>query len=203
MAYRSSSSPSFAPTVVGLVLVGIFAAAVGLAQVVDLPTLPSLRDGVRATGDKALRRSPPTLISVPSLGVRAQVVEVGEAEDGRIATPQENPAETTGWYALGPSPGEPGTSVIVGHVDTRDHPAVFHNLPEIRPGKFIEIKRRDGKIVTFRVDSVETFPKDKFPADRIFAKSDTPRLALVTCGGRWVGGDAGYADNVIVFATRA
>jgi hypothetical protein len=27
-----------------------------------------------------------------------------------------------------------------------------------------------------------------------------PRLALVTCGGNWVGGETGYADNVIVFA---
>jgi hypothetical protein len=32
---------------------------------------------------------------------------------------------------------------------------------------------------------------------------DVPRLALVTCGGEWLGGETGYADNVIVFAHLA
>jgi hypothetical protein len=27
-------------------------------------------------------------------------------------------------------------------------------------------------------------------------------LVLVTCGGDWVGGETGYADNVVVFARR-
>ena len=55
-------------------------------------------------------------------------------------------------------------------------------------------------MATFTVESVERFPKTSFPADRVFDAADGARLALVTCGGEWVGGDTGYADNVIVFA---
>ena len=51
------------------------------------------------------------------------------------------------------------------------------------------------------MDSVERFPKIAFPADRVYGATDRSRLVLVTCGGAWVGGHVGYADNVIVFAT--
>ncbi|MBX6749610.1 MAG: class F sortase [Micromonosporaceae bacterium] len=159
-------------------------------------------DWPRSDG-KVMVPSKPTRLSISSLGVRADVVEVGKADDGSIAPPVEDPTRTVGWYGLGPTPGEPGTAVIVGHVDTDSRPGVFHNLRDIRAGKLIEVARKDRRIATFRVDSVEEFPKDKFPADRVLVHSDVPRLALVTCGGEWVGGDTGYADNIIVFAHLA
>ena len=143
----------------------------------------------------------PTRISIPSLGVRANVIKVGRAADGSIATPPGDPVEATGWYRLGPTPGELGTAVIVGHVDTDSQPAVFHRLPELRKGELIEVNREDDRVATFTVESVETFPKTSFPAGRVFDSTDRARLVLVTCGGTWVGGDIGYSDNVIVFAT--
>lgn len=189
------------PLVAGLVLVGVFATAVGLGQVLGLP-LPSLPfTGQRASS--AMDPSEPTRISIPSLGVRADVVEVGTTEYGSIAAPVEDPAGTAGWYRLGPSPGEPGTAIIVGHVDIADRAAVFHRLHDIKPGKVIEVRREDRRVATFTVESVESFPKTAFPTDRIFGDVGTPRLALVTCGGAWVGGDVGYVDNVIVFARLA
>jgi hypothetical protein len=92
---------------------------------------------------------------------------------------------------------------MVGHVDTADRAAVFHNLHEIQAGKLIEVSRKDRRVATFKVDSVESFPKASFPADRLLVHDDVPRLALVTCGGEWIGGETGYADNVIVFAHLA
>ena len=152
---------------------------------------------------EGLSPSTPTRISIPSLGVQAKVIEVGRAADGSIATPATDPAEATGWYRLGPTPGEVGTAIIVGHVDTDSQPAVFHRLPELRTGNLIEVNREDHGLATFMVESVETFPKTSFPADRVFDSTGRARLVLVTCGGTWVGGDIGYSDNVIVFATLA
>jgi hypothetical protein len=86
-------------------------------------------------------------------------------------------------------------------VDTETKPAVFHKLSELRQGKLIEVKREDRRVATFTVQSVETYPKNAFPAEKVFQIGDKPRLVLVTCGGTWVGGDTGYADNVVVFAT--
>jgi hypothetical protein len=192
---------SSVPLVVCLLLVGVFGIAVGLGQHLGMP-MPSWPQ-VGPDRETGMRPSQPTRISIPTLGVRANVVEVGRADDGSIAAPVEDPVRTAGWYGLGPTPGEPGTAVIVGHVDTASRPAVFRRLGEIEAGKIIEVIRKDRKVATFTVESVETFPKTSFPADRVFAESDTPRLVLVTCGGTWLGGPIGYADNVIVFARLA
>jgi Sortase domain len=188
------------PLVAGLLLAGVFATAIGLGQSVGLPRLPSFS---HPDSDPGMKPSQPVRISIPTLGVRANVVEVGRADDGSIATPVEDPAGTAGWYGLGPTPGETGTAVIVGHVDTASRPAVFQRLGELKAGKVIEVSRKDRKVATFKVESVERFPKTSFPADRVFDAADGARLALVTCGGEWVGGDTGYADNVIVFARAA
>lgn len=193
------------PLVAALMLVGVSCTGFGLGQIFGLPSLPGLSSPGDDHHDSAEGLSPsiPTRISIPSLGVRAKVIKVGRAADGSIATPATDPAEATGWYRFGPTPGELGTAVIVGHVDTDSQPAVFHRLSELRKGKLIEVDREDHRVATFTVESVETFPKTAFPADRVFASPDRARLALVTCGGAWVGGHIGYSDNVIVFATLA
>jgi hypothetical protein len=186
------------PLVASLVLVALFAGALGLGQVLGLPTPWSVHWPHGAT---ALHRSPPTRISIPTIGVRAPVVGVGAAADGSIGTPALDKPDETGWYRLGPTPGERGTAVIVGHVDSADRPAVFAKLATLRPGKTIEVVREDRRTATFRVDRVQQAPKTAFPADQVFDDTDKARLVLVTCGGSWVGGNVGYADNVIVYAT--
>jgi len=203
MRANSSGPRSVLPLIAVLMMVGLFCAGVGLGQLFGLPSLTSLSSFWGRGSAEGLNASTPTRISIPSLGVRAKVIEVGRAADGSIATPATDPAEATGWYRLGPTPGELGTAVIVGHIDTDSQPAVFHKLPELRKGKLIEVNREDRRVATFTVESVETFPKTSFPTDRVFEETDRPRLVLVTCGGTWVGGDIGYSDNVIVFATLA
>lgn len=197
---RAKGAPrSLAPLVVVLILVGTFGAAIGVAQITDL-SLPGF-DGFNWR-DGGGHRSAPTRISIPAADVAARVVEVGRADDGSIDTPRGDPVRTTGWYGFGPSPGDPGTAVIVGHVDTKKRPAVFQRLHDLRAGARIEVTRRDRVTAAFTVDSIERYPKTAFPANKVFAPTPRPRLALVTCGGAWLGGSVGYADNVIVFATQ-
>jgi hypothetical protein len=194
---RSSAPSSVLPLVAGLVLVALFAGALGVGQMLGLPTPWSMH----WTHDGAMHHSVPTRISIPALGVQATVVGVGRAPDGSIATPSTDTPDEAGWYRLGPTPGELGTAVIVGHVDSADRPAVFAKLGTLTKGRTIDVSREDRRTATFRVDSIERTPKTAFPADKVFASSDRPRLVLVTCGGSWVGGAVGYADNVIVYAT--
>jgi hypothetical protein len=198
MVYRTQRPRSKLPFVAVVLLLAAFCAGLGLGQ---LPGLPGLRDLIG--GLEARDRSLPTLIAIPSLGVRAKVVEVLTADDGSIATPKGDPVRTTGWYGLGPTPGEAGTAVIVGHVDTDTEPAVFARLGQARQGAVVEVSRRDSGTVQFTIDAVRSYPKTAFPADEVFAKAGRPRLVLVTCGGEWVGGDIGYAENLIAFATLA
>jgi hypothetical protein len=186
------------PLVAGLVLVALFAGAVGLGQMLGLPTPWNIH---WPHNGSILQRSVPTGISIVALDLRAPVVSVGQAPDGSIAAPDLDTPDETGWYRLGPSPGERGTAVIVGHVDSADRPAVFARLGGLARGKTIDVNREDRQTATFRVDSVERSPKTSFPADKVFASTDESHLVLVTCGGAWVGGTLGYADNVIVYAT--
>ncbi|GAA1801994.1 class F sortase [Luedemannella flava] len=191
--------------IVALVLcvVGLFALGIGAGQLTGLPTLSHLWAAhARADADRLHRPSAPSVLLIPEIGVRAEVVPVGLASDGSIAPPRDPRGAAVGWYERGPTPGQSGAAVLVGHVDTRDAPAVFHRLGELRRGELIQVHRRDRHTAAFRVDSVETFPKTAFPVKRIFGDASEARLVLVTCGGRWVGGETGYADNVVVFARR-
>lgn len=181
---------------------GIFATGLGLGHLADyLPSLSGLGSS-GMTGVAAVSSpSEPVRVAIPTIGVRAPVRPVGLAEDGSIAAPPLDRPQETGWYDLGPTPGQDGPAIIVGHVDSRSGPAVFERLHTLRPGDLVEVTRRDKRVAVFRVDSVEQFDKDNLPAAKVYGDFSQPVLRLITCGGRWEGGATGYADNVVVFAS--
>ncbi|MCM0677251.1 class F sortase [Micromonospora phytophila] len=199
----SGRSPWSVPLAVVLVLVGVFATGAGLCRTVGPFDWAAGGGEARpARGESGrLAASRPVRLSVPTIKVSANVAPVGQARDGSIAVPPLERAQETGWYDRGPTPGEPGPAVIVGHVDTKSGPSVFYDLHKLRPGDTVEVTRADHSVVVFTVDSVEHFPKDQLPAERIYGDEGPPGLRLITCGGDWLGGRAGYADNVIAFAT--
>jgi hypothetical protein len=195
------------PLAVVLVLVGLFATGAGLGRATG-PLSWDWFDGWFGDDSPArafpvLDPSPPIRIRIPSIDVRAPVHRVGLADDGSIAVPPVERHNEAGWFDGGPAPGQFGPAIIVGHVDSRTGPSVFHDLPKLRKGATIEVTRRDRRVVTFTVASVERFGKDRLPADRVYGDYRRPGLRLITCGGRWQGSGRGYADNVIVFATVA
>ncbi len=186
-----------------LVLVGLFGAGAGLGQLAGAPSLPSfgLAHG-KAAGPAAhaLSRSTPTKIRIQSIDVSAPVMSVGLAPDGTINTPPLDNANVTGWYQGGPSPGQMGPAVIVGHVDGPNGESVFYKLGKMRPGDKIQVYLANHRVAMFSVYSVEVFGKDKLPGDRVFHDYTRPGLRLISCGGTWVGGSTGYSDNIVVFA---
>ncbi|MFJ8234046.1 class F sortase [Streptomyces sp. NPDC094448] len=146
-----------------------------------------------------LPHSPPRRIVVPSLRIDAPVRGVGLTSDRSVAPPPVGEANLAGWYTGSVSPGERGTAVVVGHVDTETGPAVFHPLARLGPGDRIEVAREDGRTAVFTVYGVESLPRDGFPAGRVYRDAPRPELRLITCGGRWSPG-SGYQENVVVFA---
>jgi hypothetical protein len=187
-----------------LVLIGIFVSGLGLHQVTGANVLPSWLDaGSRPPPRKfpVLKASTPVGIKIPSIRLEAVVHNVGMAPDGTIAVPGPDRADEAGWYDQSPTPGQFGPAVLVGHVDTRNAPAVFHDLNKLRPGSKVEISREDRSVAIFEVNKVERFDKSQLPVQRVYGDFSRPVLRLITCGGAWVGGQTGYADNVIVFAS--
>jgi len=189
------------PVSVFLVLTGLFVTGAGLGLASGPISWPSLGWPDRAEAAQALAASPPTKIRIPAIEVRAPVRRVGLAADGSIGVPPVERHNETGWFEHGPAPGQLGPAIIVGHVDSRAGPSVFHDLPRLRRGARIEVTRADRRVAVFEVTSVEHFNKARLPGDRVYGGYDRPGLRLITCGGRWLGPRQGYADNVIVFAT--
>jgi hypothetical protein len=189
------------PLAVALVLLGVFATGAGLGMSTQLPW-PSWLGGPRPPEGPfpVLQPSPPVRIAIPAIEVLAPVHEVGLAGDGSIAVPPLDRHNEAGWFDRGPTPGQFGPAIIVGHADTRTGPSIFHDLDRLQPGSRIEVTRRDRTVAVFEVTSVERFGKVKLPPDRVYGDYTRPGLRLITCGGRWLGGGAGYADNIVVFA---
>ncbi|WP_228544110.1 MULTISPECIES: class F sortase [unclassified Micromonospora] len=182
----------------------LIVAMLGVERVTGLSVLPDrFVAGLRPPPKRfpVLSGSPPTQIAISRIDVRAPVHQVGIAPDGSIDVPATARAQEAGWYDQGPTPGQYGPAVIVGHVDTTTGPAVFHGLRELRDGDEIEVTRADRKVAVFTVDEVRRYGKERLPVDEIFGDFSRPNLRLITCGGRWVGGGTGYADNVVVYAT--
>ncbi|WP_245718908.1 class F sortase [Micromonospora rhizosphaerae] len=150
-----------------------------------------------------LPRSQPLRITIPRIGVRAEIVPVATDSDGALEVPPLDRAELAGWYRRGPTPGEAGNAVLVGHVDTQDGPAAFFDLGRLRPGDTIRVTRADGRVARFTVDDVGAYPKERFPTERVYGGGPEARLRLITCGGRFNPRTGNYPDNIVVFATAA
>ncbi|MDG4831414.1 class F sortase [Solwaraspora sp. WMMD1047] len=201
---RSEGRPSWTgPLAVVLVLIGVFATGAGLGHSAGLSWPSFLGGGSKEPPREfpVLEPSRPIRVAIPSIEVTAPVHRVGLADDGSIAVPALDKHNETGWYDRGPTPGQFGPAIIVGHADTRTGPSVFHDLVKLRPGAKIEVTRQDRSVAIFEVNSVEHFDKAALPDERVYADYSRPLLRLITCGGEWRGGSVGYADNIIAFAS--
>lgn len=181
-----------------LLIVGLFTMGLAASQLTGPLHLP-WRGGPEA--GQAGGGEGPTRILIPALAVDAPIEPVDLDAAGGIGSPPLERAHEAGWYRQGPAPGEPGAAIIVGHVDNQHGPAVFYDIPTLQAGQQIEVTRADGQQATFEVTQVRSYPKTNLPPAQVYGDFSTAELRLITCGGRWVGGDTGYEDNVIVFAT--
>lgn len=138
-------------------------------------------------------------LSIPAIVIEAPIIGLGLDKKGKLGAPPLNRPKVTGWYKDGPSPGEAGTALIVGHRDTRTGPAIFLNLNALRRGDAVKVLRADHRTAMFSVDSVKTYKKNEFPDDKVYGATKRPELRLLTCGGRF-DKKSGYSANVVVFA---
>ncbi|WP_455360349.1 class F sortase [Streptomyces sp. SYSU K21746] len=175
--------------------------AEGAASAPTATSAPTAPGGPGPAGPAAhpLPYSAPLRVAIPSIGVDAPLTGVGLTSDGWIDTPPAAHRNVAGWFTGAASPGEQGTSVVVGHVDNGEGPAVFYRLGSLTKGRRIEVVRQDGHTAVFSVYAVELVPKQGFPADRVYGNRDRPELRVITCGGGF-SRKTGYAGNVVAYA---
>ena len=141
----------------------------------------------------------PVRLQIPAIGVSTPLVKLGRLPDGSLEVP--NQWDRAGWYDQGPRPGQPGPAVILGHVDSTSGPAVFYQLETLRPGDIVRVVLADGSTLTFQVQRVQQYPKDKFPTEAVYFPTLNRELRLITCGGDFDYTRHSYVDNVVVYAT--
>lgn len=192
--------------VAGAVLIAGGAAAVGAAIAAQQHAPRPSQSAAGATGPGkawwlSLRRSVPVSIEIPAIGVHSVLLHLGVKPDGSMQVPPLQRASLAAWYKYSVTPGQRGTSVIEGHVDSKQGPAVFYRLGALRPGDLVNVRLADGITAVFRVTGVRQYLKSKFPAKTVYR--DVNRFAalrLITCGGAFNYATSQYLSSTVVFA---
>ena len=142
----------------------------------------------------------PVALTIPAIAVRTPLERLGRTPQGTLQVP----ASTTvaGWYTGSPRPGEIGSSIIAGHIDSTQGPAVFFRLRLLRPGDLVYVRRSDGTLAVFRVYAEHMYPKNDFPTERVYGPTPDAELHLITCGGVFDQATRSYLSNVVVYATQ-
>jgi sortase family protein len=158
--------------------------------------------GPATANGPSLSRSLPVFVDIPAIGVHSKLLHLGVNADGSIEVPSvATSASKAAWYKYSATPGQIGSAVIEGHVDSHHGPAVFFRLGALRPGDHIDVTLADGIIGIFRVTGVREYAKSKFPARIIYGATDYAALRLITCGGAFDYATGHYRSSTVVFAS--
>lgn len=146
-----------------------------------------------------MTKSLPVRLTIPSIGVSTEFeTPLGLKDNGEIEVPKGY--DTVSYYANGPTPGELGPSVVLGHVDSFEGPAVFFAIGQLSEGDEIKIEREDGSIAIFAVTELERHLQSGFPTAKVYSDTNHAGLRLITCTGFYDKETLRYTHNLIVFA---
>src|SRR5271157_5276476 len=114
--------------IAGALLIAAGAAAVG-AQVHAPQPSKSVAGVIGSARGPSLPRSLPVSVDIPAIGVDTKLLHLGLNSDGTIQVPSlETSSDKAAWYKYSATPGQIGSSVIEGHLDSYQGPAVFFRL---------------------------------------------------------------------------
>jgi sortase family protein len=194
--------------IAGALLIAAGTVAVGVAAAAQVHAPQPARSAAGMVGGTArgpsLSRSLPVSVRIPAIGVDSTLLHLGLNSDGTVQVPSlKTSYGEAAWYKYSATPGQIGSSVIEGHVDSTQGPAVFFRLGALRPGDTVDVTLADGITAIFRVTGVREYLKSSFPARTIYGATDFAALRLITCGGAFDNATGHYLSSTVVFASLA
>lgn len=131
----------------------------------------------------------------------APVEPVQVTDQGALIPPKD--VHRLGWYSASAVPGQDGngSSVITGHVNFEGQGEGYaKKFTTLHKGEKITTKI-DGKEQSFQVsqEPIQVAKGGEMPAV-VNENQGSNKLVLITCGGKFVGGQLGYADDIITVA---
>ena len=162
--------------------------------------VPSFTDPAKGL---VLNPSVPVSLTIPALGVKSALLDLGLNPDGTVQVPSlTDPDSKAGWYKNSPAPGSVGPAIILGHIDSRQYgPGVFYELGKLKPGSEVDVTRQDGTVAVFKIDGVRSYPKNNFPTKDVYGNIDHAGLRLITCGGTFDPSKSSYESNIVAYAS--
>jgi LPXTG-site transpeptidase (sortase) family protein len=143
----------------------------------------------------------PRRILLPSINTEGIIQKVGITAENAVAVPSN--IHFAGWYTGSVKPGEPGLSIVDGHVSGRFADGVFKELKNLATGDMFSVEFGDLSIIKFQVMEVRTLPESESAA-YLFERREgiEAQLNLITCGGNFDRQNVTFEDRVIVVAKR-
>ncbi len=171
------------------------------ASPASTPAQQSLRPPVTAESEH-----PSTPVGLEIDGDSAPTDPVATDAEGTLLPPTD--IGRLGWWVDSSLPGSgAGTIVVAGHVDDiAQGEGYAARFADLSAGDTVTLVTASQKRVDYRVTSVIDAQKhgtgaDAVPYDELNRQTGPETLALVTCGGPFVGPPLGYRDNIIAFAS--
>jgi LPXTG-site transpeptidase (sortase) family protein len=166
-------------------------------EITEVPTISQTTHTLQA-GEKI---GLPVRITIPAIDLNASIEKVALAADGTMDVPKY--FLNTGWYELGPRPGELGSAVIAGHVDwINGATAVFANLYKLQAGDKIAVQDDKGAIISFVVRESRKYDAAADATDVFISNDGKAHLNIITCDGSWDKNINQYSKRLIVFTDK-
>ncbi|HVA11337.1 MAG TPA: class F sortase [Candidatus Dormibacteraeota bacterium] len=144
----------------------------------------------------------PRYIKIPKLGVNARVLQVGVLASGALGTPPN--VFDTAWYTGSAAPGQPGATLIDGHVSSWSTNGVFYGLKTLSQGDGIQIVRGDGAVFNYQVVKTVTYIGNSvnMQAAMTPVTPGVSGLNLISCTGDVIPGTSTFSARIVVFAQQ-
>jgi LPXTG-site transpeptidase (sortase) family protein len=161
---------------------------------------PDETNPTKACASYKVAKNHPAKIKIPAIKVTGCIQQVDLDPTGAIATPSN--IYLAAWYIKSALPGQPGLSIIDGHISGRYNvDGIFQNLNKLKAEDNFTVTLGDGSKLDYQVMKVQSVPVDK--ADKILLTQDpnvNSQLNLITCAGRYDKSIKEYDQRVIVSA---
>jgi hypothetical protein len=197
-----------AAALIGLTVAGVGIGGLAVASQTGRPAAPTGHSSFRPLPSGKWAAAPPAKVKtvarpvgliIPAIGVHTRLIRLGLTSSGTLQVPSTT--SVAGWYTGSPRPGEPGSAVIAGHIDSYLGPGVFYQLRLLHRGERVFVRRANGTLAAFRVTLVRSYLKTKFPTQAVYGAVPNAQLRLITCGGTFDYETGHYLSNTIVFAS--
>jgi len=184
---------------------GATASVAGAHATATTTTTPpsTARPSTAVISNYAVGPTLPRYLDIPKLGVHARVLSLGILNSGALATP--NNVFDVGWYNESSLPGQPGATLIDGHVSSWTSHGVFYGIKTLAAGDLIQVERGDGQVMSYKVVRSQVYDHNDVDMQSAVTPVDPtkPGLNLITCTGDVIPGTNEFNERVLVYATQA